>query len=1164
MKMKQKTRHTLRQIRMRATALLIIFAMAVTSMAGLADTQVFAQNDADADTESYSDGLSNDNLKVSGNNSFGTLLATAIDASGKADENSDYAITGMEISGKTATVQYNAAEVSDLLVAIYSDDGTEMLGFGSAKTDAENDSVKVTINISSMPKYYLAKAFLLDTESHDPLCSAYVCELYTQAIQDIKSKDINDFAEEEVLNLDDDTQTNFAVYSDNVEVISGGDANVYDEAASNESQGSYVFNRANSELTSLKTGDIFTVTSGDDVIIAKVASIKSEKQSDGTYKVTIKEDTDVSLEDVFDYVKIENNGVIDGYTLDYSTADQGVTDMNAARSSGSSIGQVAPISGGIFSGGLYENEFSQSLVDLKYNIHRTSNSIELNVDLHIQMTFEMSVYVALSNSYVDFGVITEASLDGKVTGEFSSEISLPSISADFAGGVASIGFTPTLKFSASAEITVNSKFNYRVGFNCSTRNGLVNTSDAKPAFDFSMNVEGELYFGIEFTPYVSIQAAGFNLVNGSMPVEVGLKMTGAKNESIHSCTYCIDGDIYLVISINAQLSVLGNYDAGSKKLVDETIKLGDWYYSASHDEFGLGQCPYSKCGDNLSWTFDELTGVLTISGDGDMDSYIRTYSDGYIIYEDYKVPWYNYRNDIREVKFNGNVTFVGGGTFYGCDRLITINIPDSVTSIGDGAFYDCSKLTSVTISKSAARIGNQAFYNCDSLPSVQIPDSVNYIGEAAFYDCDRLASVRIPNSVTYLGSGAFSGCASLPSIQIPSSVNYIGDSTFSGCERLTSVNIPSSVTYLGDSAFYGCTSLPSITIPSSITHIGPRTFYNCEKLESIVIPDSVIYFGDEAFRWCSNLKDIYYSGSKEAWDNISVGSSSFDLDPDNNKTIKDVEIHYYSSGPESKTNAIAADLPEVVSFSDILPNAVQSGNAAVSTISLPVSGAAASTAKTASFKSIATGSECLFVVLKSDKAENLFGSDNLLYIDQTTADDSGKVKFTYKVSSGYANPALKLYGVTGYETDTTQSEVKLTTAALSSDREFTAMLVSSDGKTYSANGAYNSGSTTFSFNAPAATYELRITAVGYTTYTDKSFVLGTDKLPNEIEIYQGDINGDGIINAKDNAVIASAFGKRKGNDEYNSVADFNGDGTINAKDKAVISANFTKRNVTAA
>ena len=93
---------------------------------------------------------------------------------------------------------------------------------------------------------------------------------------------------------------------------------------------------------------------------------------------------------------------------------------------------------------------------------------------------------------------------------------------------------------------------------------------------------------------------------------------------------------------------------------------------------------------------------------------------------------------------------------------------------------------------------------------------------------------------------------------------------------------------------------------------------------------------------------------------------------------------------------------------------------------------------------------------------------------------------------------------------------------------------------------------------------MRITAVGYTTYTDKSFVLGTDKLPNEIEIYQGDINGDGIINAKDNAVIASAFGKRKGNEEYNSVADFNGDGTINAKDKAVISANFTKRNVTAA
>ena len=57
----------------------------------------------------------------------------------------------------------------------------------------------------------------------------------------------------------------------------------------------------------------------------------------------------------------------------------------------------------------------------------------------------------------------------------------------------------------------------------------------------------------------------------------------------------------------------------------------------------------------------------------------------------------------------------------------------------------------------------------------------------------------------------------------------------------------------------------------------------------------------------------------------------------------------------------------------------------------------------------------------------------------------------------------------------------------------------------------------------------------------------------------GDLNNDGIVNAKDSALLSAAFGKRQGEDGYNAAADFNKDGIINAKDKAIISANFGKR-----
>ena len=66
------------------------------------------------------------------------------------------------------------------------------------------------------------------------------------------------------------------------------------------------------------------------------------------------------------------------------------------------------------------------------------------------------------------------------------------------------------------------------------------------------------------------------------------------------------------------------------------------------------------------------------------------------------------------------------------------------------------------------------------------------------------------------------------------------------------------------------------------------------------------------------------------------------------------------------------------------------------------------------------------------------------------------------------------------------------------------------------------------------------------------------KTDNET-VLQGDLNNDGIVNAKDNAILAAAFGKRKGNSGFNEAADFNNDGIINAKDKAIISQNFGKR-----
>ena len=147
---------------------------------------------------------------------------------------------------------------------------------------------------------------------------------------------------------------------------------------------------------------------------------------------------------------------------------------------------------------------------------------------------------------------------------------------------------------------------------------------------------------------------------------------------------------------------------------------------------------------------------------------------------------YDTEKECWVIKFDGDVTTIGGWAFSECSGLKSITIPDSVASIENYAFYGCESLTSVTIPDSVTTIGDRAFYGC-GLTSVTIPDSVTTIGGEAFRYCSSLTSVTIPDSVTTLGNWAFSACSSLTSVTIGDSVTTIGDYAFQYCGSLTSV-----------------------------------------------------------------------------------------------------------------------------------------------------------------------------------------------------------------------------------------------------------------------------------------------------------------------------------------------------------------------------------------
>ena len=256
------------------------------------------------------------------------------------------------------------------------------------------------------------------------------------------------------------------------------------------------------------------------------------------------------------------------------------------------------------------------------------------------------------------------------------------------------------------------------------------------------------------------------------------------------------------------------------------------------------------------------------------------------------------------------VTTIEDCAFYDCKSLVSVTIPKGVTSIGQFAFLNCNSLVSVIIPEGVTSIQGRTFSGCNSLASVTIPESVTYIGVNAFSSCGSLVSVNIPKGVTGIDTFAFYGCDSLTSVTIPDTVTSMGCSAFSGCYNLqsvyitdlaawckiafkddadsnplsngadlyingkkaTNVVIPNGVTRIGPCAFYSCSSLVTVTIPESVASISEQAFEKCGSLTSVSIPKSVTSIGYSAFEDCKNLKDVYYTGTEEAWKHILMGS----------------------------------------------------------------------------------------------------------------------------------------------------------------------------------------------------------------------------------------------------------------------------------------------------
>ena len=248
-------------------------------------------------------------------------------------------------------------------------------------------------------------------------------------------------------------------------------------------------------------------------------------------------------------------------------------------------------------------------------------------------------------------------------------------------------------------------------------------------------------------------------------------------------------------------------------------------------------------------------------------------------------------SDVIVASFYNGLPVKAIDSFYNCDFVTSITLPNSITSIGKNDFSGCSSLR-YNEYNGASYLGNEsnpflALISAKSnmIKSCEVHKDTRIIADDAFNGCKSLTSVTTGDSLAYIGIHAFSGCSSLTTITIPDSIISIGLAAFNNCnslqfngydgayylgnednpysllmkakdKSLTTCKIHKDTKIIAHSAFYECKSITNITLPYGMRSIGRSAFGHCVSLTDMEIPNSVIEIGESAFSGCKSLKNV--------------------------------------------------------------------------------------------------------------------------------------------------------------------------------------------------------------------------------------------------------------------------------------------------------------------
>ena len=586
----------------------LLIAVMLISVVPVGALAVGGKNNGELETDTY----------VKGSSSVGTMLAETLENAQneyESDFESGAFVSGLDLKGLKAKVNFSTQKDARLVVAVYAEDSGKMLTSGVKDVSAEETSVTVDINKASLPQYYRVKAFLIDADNMSALCSPYTDNTHTQAYIDFMSKDVNDFDSDKVINLDDNEENNFLVVAENAEKVVGTSSkNIL--VSADYDNGVYEFKEIDDSIKNLKPGSVFYFGGLEKDEVIKIKTIKIS----GT-KATIVSD-DFELEDAFEYIKIDSSEI----QQEISTQSSGAKKAKKVEHEGSleffdasfeinykekeNGTRGFQITHHVNKEGLKVKETPDSEKDWNDN----DGKVLANVKADVKLKVDFKVYIAKKYKEISFSVTGEAGITLNIGAEFEHTFKLGKFEATFFK-IISVGVGIGIKVNLKIIVTVSGTLTFKRGFE--VKNGEWNIINDKPAFKPEVKVEGEIFIGIVLTPYLNLIDG--HVVNIEAPITVGPKLSvslssDVLNDPNHDCNACLSGSINVELEIKADVWICNKKHNSNERHWElgkhtSTWYITDFYFSITHGKFGWGKCPYIKAEDDPNTGNEGLTGA---------------------------------------------------------------------------------------------------------------------------------------------------------------------------------------------------------------------------------------------------------------------------------------------------------------------------------------------------------------------------------------------------------------------------------------------------------------------------------------------------------------------------------------------------------------------------